>query len=597
MIQIWMTSVLALIAVPLHAADIVENGWLDQSLPVPVMHVEGSLEQIARAHGQLVARHPSGKQTLLSLATMVEEKINKSSSLSNPLARSIVWLLYRSFVRNPMVEHIPEQYRRAYLAFAQAAGLSEDDVLDALVTPDAALRAVSILYGTEIAPELQPNFGCTSVIWDSGNASVLHGRNLDYESVGYWDKNQLVMQIVPKEGLAHVAVTALGVHTTGITAFNEAGLTLAVHQLTIDDTTSRGTPMPIIASEVIRFARNINDAIKIIKSFPRAGGWAYVLSQGRDRAVVETSAGEVAVRRSSERFFYQTNHVSSPALAKRQIFYSAGSWLDSFYRADQLSRFKKTLGSKTWATPQDLAQILTSYEVSGHSEIAGSTVAKLDNVQSVIINANRRRLWIAVGDDDHAPNEGKYIEYSWDNLRQTKPPRVQSHLQNIIARQGKAPKLRALLRKTNNLAVDSPDQTRSALLKQYMQTANDGPGSWPGTFLHVWHELKTGPHTADQADLLLNELERALSDPAFATDTSLQPRVSHYLSLGHLFRGRLFDLLNKRGLALYEYHAAARIAPFERVQNAAHLGIKSRYSWAQTKSIAIDWPGIDLYSY
>src|SRR5581483_10850129 len=100
----------------------------------------------------------------------------------------------------------------------------------------------------------------------------------------------LILHVISKEGLAYVAVTALGIHAPGITAFNEAGLTLAVHQLTFDDVQSSGTPMPIISAEVIRNARTIDDAIAIIRSFPRAGGWAYVLSRGRDRAVVETSA-------------------------------------------------------------------------------------------------------------------------------------------------------------------------------------------------------------------------------------------------------------------------------------------------------------------
>ena len=570
-----------------HAADVLDGAWFDTSMPVPVMHLEGTLEQMAHAHGQFVARHPQGKDTVKQLGAMVEERLRKSESFSNPVLRTAATMLYRHLIRNPMVDHLPEHYRKAYEAFAKASGIPEDEVIDALVTPDAALRAVSLLYRSELAPELPANFGCTSVIWDSGNTTALHGRNLDYESVGFWDKNQVIMHVIPKEGLAHVAFTALGVHSTGITAFNEAGLTLAIHQFTFDDTASRGTPMPVIASEVIRFSRTINDAINIIRSFPRAGGWAYVLSQGHDRAVVESSAGEVAVRRSSERFFYQTNHVSSPALAKRQVFYTPGSWLDSFNRTETLKRVKERGASKGWATPQRVAALLGSYEVEGKQTLAGGTIAKLDNVQSVIMDASNRRVWIAVGSSEKAPNEGHYVEYRWKNLRSPQPPQVMQ--EKISATQHSSNKLRTYLRQ-----AQSHEEKRSSLLREYVEQAHAMPGTWPGYFLNVWHELKTGPQTEASAHALLKTLDQAMTT---FTDAGLSPRTRHRISLGHLFRGRLLDLLGRRGEALYEYQTAQRISPFARVSKAADKGTRSRYEWSDAKKLAIDWAGIDLYSY
>lgn len=593
-------SVLALLAAETQtfAADVLEDGWFDTSMPVPVMYLEGNLEQIARTHGQFVSHHPQGKNTVKQLGSMVEERLRKSESLSNSFLRTTVTMLYRYFVRDPMVEHVPEHYRKAYAAFAKASGISEDEVLDALVTPDAALRAVSLLYKSELAPELAANFGCTSVIWDSSNTSALHGRNLDYESVGFWDRNQLIMHIVPKEGLAHVAVTALGVHSTGITAFNEAGLTLAIHQFTFDDTASRGTPMPVIASEVIRFSRNINDAIAIIRSFPRAGGWAYVLSQGHDRAIVEASAKDVAVRRSSERFFYQTNHVSSPALAKRQVFYTPGSWLDSFNRTETLKRVNDRGANKGWANAQRVAALLGSYEVEGKNRVAGTTIAKLDNVQSVIMDASRRRLWIAVGTHEKAPNEGHYVEYRWNDLRSSQPPEI-GH-EKVFVNTRPPNKLRSYLRQVNSIALDSPDQTRSNLLSTYVAQAGNAPGSWPGYFLRVWHELKTGPQTEERAQELLRVLDVGLSDPELvvrSNDTQISERTRHRVSLGHLFRGRLLDLIGRRGEAIYEYQTAKRLSAFERVGKAADKNTRSPYQWANVKNIAIDWPGIDLYAY
>jgi hypothetical protein len=434
---------------------------------------------------------------------------------------------------------------------------------DALVLPDAALRSVSLLYKLEEAPVLPPAFGCTSVIWNSGPVSVLHGRNLDYEGVGIWDANPLIVHIVPNEGLAHVAVTALGIPATGITAFNEAGLTLSIHQLTFDDTQSSGTPLAVISAEVIRNARTIDDAIAIIRGFPRAGGWAYVLSQGRDRAVVEASANEVAIRRSSEPFFYQTNHVSSPALMSREIFYSPGSWLDSHERAETLARLAAAPEHKGWASPEKMVALIGNY---GH-RVAGGTISKLDNIQSVVFDAAHKRLWVAVGKPGRAPNEGSYIEYRWNDLRSADRPEVTGAEVTVLPEEalGKlGARLRALLRLAQN--GERAGDGKAKYLEEYATLVENASkkelppaGTWAGLYLHVWHEMKKSAEPAK----LLARLELALRDPDLAAESE---SAKHRKLVGRLTRGRLLDLLGRRGEALFEYEVVRRTAAFGRLK-------------------------------
>lgn len=557
------------------------------------MHLEGSIEQIARAHGALLARHPDSKKTIQYLGTLVEHKLAASPQLSNSALRAGASWLYRKFIRDPMIEHTPERYRSAYRQFAKAAGIDEELLWDALVLPDAALRSVSLLYKTELAPLLPANFGCTSVIWNSGSATVLHGRNLDYEGVGFWDRDQVILHIVPQEGLAHVAMTGMGVHAPGITAFNEAGLTLSIHQLTFNDTQSTGTPLAVISAEVIRNARTIDDAIAIIRGFPRAAGWAYVLSQGLDRAVVESSANELAIRRSSERFFYQTNHVSSPALAKHEIFYTAGSWIDSHERAETLRRFHESGSSKGFATPERVAALIGAHNASGVPRLAGGVTAKLDNIQSVIMDASRRRLWIGVGADGVAPNEGRYVEYRWRDLRSPEPPEV---VRGSEVAMPPTSKLRRLLRKVAHHSHSAPEKDRSGLLRQYIASAQGQPGTWQGYYMHVWHELRNGPQTSEAALELLKNLDVALQDPELNIERP-SSGIRHRLGVGRLYRGRLLDLLGRRSEALYEYHSAKRLSQFGRVIKAAEKNIRRPYKWQHTRTIAVDWAGIDLFNY
>ncbi len=599
--------------------DRVEGGWYDAAFPVPVMHLEGSIEEVARAHGAILAKHPEAKETLRYFAGVFNRRVEQSPQLQNhPIARLLIRWAYRHLVRNLLVDFVPDRYRAAFGEFAKAAGLSEDEVWDALVLPDAGLRIATLLYGTELGPLLPPSFGCTSIIWDSGHSSVLHGRNLDYDGVGYWDSHPVIMHVIPNEGLAYVSVTSLGMHAPGLTAFNEAGLTLAVHQLTLDDTQSSGTPIVITSAEVIRNSRSIDDAIQIIRGLPRAAGWAFVLSQGHDRAVIETSANEVAIRRSSEPFFFQTNHVSSPALAGHQIFFSPGGWLDTFSRAGRLSRLAQTGVTAGWATPDRLAPLLgmgrVPNEVSPPHRVAGGTIARLDNIQSVIMDASHRRLWVGVGTDKRAPNENTYVEYRWADLRSADEPELTEAEITLVPEDvlgASGVKLRALLRQSMNKKRSAADPfARVSLLGEYVHQTNEAaisapslPGRWPGVYLHVWEELHSGGLPGHALRSLLHDLNIALKDPGLnvpaitSNNEIARAATLHHIALGRFTRARVLDLLGRRSEALYEYYIVHRTAEFDRLKIAAAKGLRTPFDWKQAQALAVDFAGIDLFQY
>ncbi|MBI2605491.1 MAG: hypothetical protein HYW49_05355 [Deltaproteobacteria bacterium] len=592
-----------------------ESGWYDARLPVPVLHVEGSIEDVARDHGKLVKLYEKqdGRATLDYFSSILERHLR-----AYPLAIRFPWLgdlflwLERRFVSEPMVDHLPDDYEAAFKAMAAEVGFSEQQMWDALTVPDAALWLLSLSSSPEKGPDLPTSFGCTSVIWNTGTDSVLHGRNLDYDGVGYWDRKPLILHVVPKEGLAHVAVTSLGVHATGITAFNEAGLTLAVHQLTTEDTQTAGTPVTVISAEVIRGARGINEAVSIISHFPRTAGWAYVLSQGRDRAVVETTASELAVRRSSDPFFFQTNHVGTPPLAKKQIFRGTGNWIDTFERGERLAAFS-ALNEAARATPEKMARILgdrTRAPVAGAREpfveaVAGGTIAKLDNIQSVIFDASRRRLWVAVGSPTQAPNESRYVEYRWSDLRSPARPVLTG---NTVRAPGPENALRRLLRQVNirraqagsgDEAAAELRETRKKLLTEYVTRAAAAAANqtrWPGLYLYVWSEMKnralTKAEPKDAAELL-NILDVALADADLARDTAY---ARHRKSIGLLTRARLLDLTGDREAAIATYRLTEATAPFEQTRKSAKSGLGNAYTWKGARKLGIDWAVIDLHS-
>ncbi len=577
-----------------------DTAWYDPSLPIPVLHLEGSLADIARDHGKLTALQPDGKATFEYLSTLLEKHVR-----ANPLAEKfpllgdlVIWGIEK-FVTSTIADHVPDAYESSFQAFAQAAGVSNQQILNAVMLPDSALWLLSAYKNPEGSP-FPADFGCTSVIWNSKSDSALHGRNLDYSGVGLWDAKPLILHIIPKEGLAHVAITSLGVHATGITAFNEAGLTVAVHQLTTDDTDRFGAPVAVISAEIARTARSIDDAITIIKNFPRAGGWAYVLSQGIDRAVVESTASQLNVRRSSEQYFYQTNHAVSKLIEKDEIYTSPGGWIDSFERAERLRDFKISFNaSKIRATPEKIAEILGDRR----GVIGGGTLVRLDNIQSVIFDASRRRLWVATsvaaGEKDSAPAENTFVEYFWQDLRSPNRPTLTGATVKI-QKEKYTFELRKILRQLlirKNLNKQEFETQRTALLVRYVEESKNyasarHTGYWPGLFLYVWNAMKLNTEGTDYARLL-SVLELALQDGDLNARNDF---ARHRLSMGLLFKARLLDLAGSHDKSLAIYEDAIKKAVFEQVRLAASKGMKSAYSTADARKIAIDWAGFDLFS-
>ncbi len=591
-------------ALPTSEIKLTSHSWVNIALPVPVLHVQGDLKEEFKAHAELIKRYPQAVTNLKHFSSMIINNVRNGGFFRKypTLSKPIAWLinkLFQFFYISPMQNMLPPDYEEGFKELAKAAGMSESEIMNALMLPDQVMWLMAKLRDHKNVITLPNMFGCTSVIWNLNHESTLHGRNLDYDVSGVWDISPLILHVVPKDGLAHVAITAMGLHANGITAFNEAGLTLSIHQLGLADTDNSGVAMPVISSEIIRHARTIDDAIQIIKSFPRSGTWAYVVSQGLDRAVIETSSKDVEVRRSSDEFFFQTNHVYSQDLEKKQFAYSIGTYLDSFDRAERLSEFKRKYKNQK-ATPNKIISIISDV----NDRIAGGTIAKLDNIQSVVMNASQKSLWIGISNKDRGANEFKYIEYNWKDLRAPHSPLLFGTIP--VNRQND---LRFALHRGANRSNENLQELVNMRTQEFSkikrnETQKKMKGIWAFDFLFTVNELQAisfydsrtlqTAETKEKLIKLLTTLEEAMQDPLLSNYSFI---VRHRKSLLLLFKARILDLLDRHEIAKTVYTFSEQIASFPEIKKLAKLGFESQYSFSDLKSLSIDWIGIDLFHY
>jgi hypothetical protein len=233
-------------------------------------------------------------------------------------------------------QRYPQSVRDEMRGLAEGAGLSEELMLRAFTMPETYLWFISLyarLLGRPPAPRLGvPLLGCSTVaVW--GDASVdgkfLHGRNLDYQGVGVWDRDQAVLFYAPRGFQRYVSVTSAGIPLGGATAMNESGLTLALHQhLSTRGVNLSGLGVCVIGDRIMREATTLEEARRLLDSHRPNAAFTYVIGSARERAML---CYEVTPRRRSwfradgNRFGY-TNIFLDPRLARDEMHFYPSQW-------------------------------------------------------------------------------------------------------------------------------------------------------------------------------------------------------------------------------------------------------------------------------
>lgn len=298
-----------------------------------VLVLRGSPERQAEAHGKLVGRQLSA-ETLDFFADSPLLAV-KDRPVLRFFAETALHLWTRLMDRGA-----PDAYFRELEAYAKGAGIPLMRARRALVAPDTAVYAWSMLEKPFFRA---PGFACTSGMWTDGKGRTVVGRNLDFGGVGAFDKNPLLVVSLPgpeaKGELRHLIFGSDGLPFGGITGINEAGLSFAIHQNYTRDAVTGGVPMPYIGELVLRRARTLEEATQLIKDHRPGPLWTFVLVEtatGRARAI-EASKKHFVIRDGADSVFAQTNH-SHDIETRSDELIDIGTKRNSEFRYDLVRR-------------------------------------------------------------------------------------------------------------------------------------------------------------------------------------------------------------------------------------------------------------------
>lgn len=479
-------------------------------------------------------------------------------------------------VGRTIASNFPDEAREAIEGLAQGADMDRDELWRAVTMPETYLFVIGLFLAAR-RPHVAPRFsvpicGCTSAVaW--GNATsdgrMLHARNFDYQGVGTWDVEPLIAFHRPSKGQRYVAVSSAGVLLGGITAMNEAGLSMVVHQhLASVDFDLGGMPVGVAGDRIMRFAENLNDAEKILREHVPNGSWTYLVTSEREQEVLcfeLTSKRSHAFRPAGPTFGYSNIYLAAPLEGIEAHLYPA-QWRHNtgrYHRATSLLEARRGA-----ITADHMAAILG--DTGSTSCRFQDAISSLVTVASVVFDARDSVVWAAEG---RAPTSNH--PFHAFSLKDEAPVPSRGTLRGGAEKD--AAQLRAFdaYREAYEAHFDHDDLPRAREL--LARACREAPGQWVFGFV------------AGLAALLAGDLEGA--DVHFTRIASVaHPEGARRAALS-LWHGRVHDLRKRRVEALRAYREALiGEAP---VARAASAGLKVPYAWS---AFSIEWNFGDVLS-
>jgi len=516
--------------------------WHRRVRGLHVIKLKGSFREMGRQHGALLADViPDGPVPYFR--AHVERLLGRSLGRFEPAAPLIFAALRRTVGRR-VAANLPDYARETAIGIAEGAGLPVQPFLDGCIMPDSLLWAMSRAIalqapGPAVAHRMALALGCTSAIaW--GDATVdgrlLHARNFDYHGVRPWPSTATVAFHEPDRGQKYVSITAAGVGLGGVTAMNQAGLTLTVHQhMFTDRTRLGGTPIGTVGDEVMREAESLDDAERILGAHKPIGCWTYLVADGARREVLcwEENPDRQAPLRTApgdSTFAYANVYLDEELGATEAAFYGS-YWRNN---AARLGRARKLLTRRPAPLdPAGMAAILGDICDGEAGTRMVSSIAMTITTASVVFRPEDGVVWVATGEAPTSRNA--YVPFALG-----REDAAFEHGELPAAPPSAADTAQAHYRRGYAAYLDDGD---SATARREVTAARElAPGEAAYHFVGGLLALELG----DAAD----------AESCLSRAVTIGHAHPERMSAFHFWRGRARDALGRRGDALADYRAA-----------------------------------------
>jgi hypothetical protein len=169
--------------------------------------------------------------------------------------------------------------------------------------------------------------GCTAFgAWSNAteNAHLITGRNFDWEAAEVFSRDRVVEMCEPDDGIPFISLSWAGMAGV-VSGMNRAGVSVTVNGAPSALPNEIGTPVAIVAREILQHAHNLDEAMKIMRDARVFVSTIWLVGSRADGTfiVVEKTPAMTNVRKAEGDSIVCPNHFETPVLkdSKRNLDY------------------------------------------------------------------------------------------------------------------------------------------------------------------------------------------------------------------------------------------------------------------------------------
>ena len=251
---------------------------------------------------------------------------------------------------------------------------------------------------------------------------MVFGRNFDFYFGDAFAKNKIVLFCRPDSGYAFMSVTWAGFCGV-VSGINEKGLGITLNADKSEIPEKSGTPVSVIAREILQYASNFDEAIAISRKYNSFVSESFTIVSASDSSVmvIEKTPDTTGLYYPSAQRIIVTNHFQSPALKDLPInikHIGESESLKRFQRVDELlSQFEQP-------DVNDILGILRDRKGLGGKDIGLGNPEAINQLlahHAVIFKPYRRLAWVS----NYPFQEGVFNAYDLNDFWKWKAPEVQ----------------------------------------------------------------------------------------------------------------------------------------------------------------------------
>ncbi|MCC6995653.1 MAG: hypothetical protein IT370_13675 [Deltaproteobacteria bacterium] len=392
--------------------------------PLLVLNLRGSQAEMGAQHGRLLRAH-GGHEAALAFYPELPERLLRGG-LEAPARRLVErWGgALKQLLLGRLERDRPREYLERTRAFNQALGWPSSHSRHLLVM-DLFQNVVGLIGRLGLPPLSRRATAAavpacsTLVVWGGASAdgALRHARNFDFPGIGIWDRAPVVALCTPERGVRYGFVTTRGADLPGVTAFNEAGLTVTAHTRFHRSIRFSGASVVDLGHDIARRAESLADALAIARERPVSSSWGLAVSSARERRaiVVETAGDRVEAALPHTDHLTCANRYRHAATRRGEVDASAAWAAHSDAREARLHDLVEQGRPRGGLARHDLEQALADQldpDAPAQPRGAGGVVSQPATVQSIVAEPEQRALHVSIGP---APaSQGPFVRVPWD---------------------------------------------------------------------------------------------------------------------------------------------------------------------------------------